>query len=106
MNQCVGAKNYRYFLLFITMHMILTTYAFILGVFILYYYIELNNLHKARFMYNLYKISNKTTEEVIEATNWTVYKFVIARNYAFFSSLVLLVSISITLFFFYYTIVH
>jgi hypothetical protein len=40
---------------------------------------------------------NKSTNEVVDADYLTVYKYVIFKNYAFFSSIVLLVTISVTL---------
>lgn len=49
-NQCVGANNYRYFLLFISVHSILCAYAGGLGLLILYDYVKRNNLLNAQFM--------------------------------------------------------
>jgi hypothetical protein len=47
---------------------------------------------------------NKSTNEVVDADYLTVYKYVIFKNYAFFSCIVLLITIAITLFVF--TIYH
>jgi palmitoyltransferase len=49
-NQCVGANNYRYFLLFITIHCILCAYASIVGLAILWDFTQRNNLFKVQFM--------------------------------------------------------
>lgn len=35
-NQCVGLKNYKYFLTFLLLHAMLTTYAWVAGVIILF----------------------------------------------------------------------
>jgi hypothetical protein len=43
---------------------------------------------------------NKVTNELFEADYMTVYKYVIFKNYAFFSCLVLLITIAVTLFIF------
>ncbi len=92
-NQCVGANNYRYFLLFITVHCVLCAYSGILGLAILYDYTIRRNLLNAQFI-------NKATNEVVKSSYATVIKYVIFKNYAFFSAIVMLITISITLFIF------
>jgi len=49
-NQCVGAKNYKYFLLFISTHAVMCLYTSILGLFILNNFIEKKNLYNVKFM--------------------------------------------------------
>jgi len=89
-NQCVGANNYRYFLLFITIHCILCAYAGTVGLIILYDYAVRRNLFNAQFI-------NKSTNEVYNSSYMNVFKYVIFKHYAFFSTNVILVTIAITL---------
>jgi hypothetical protein len=49
-NQCVGAKNYKFFLLFISIHAVMCLYTSLLGIFILRDFIEKKNLYKVKFM--------------------------------------------------------
>lgn len=49
-NQCIGAKNYKYFLLFLLSHIILCGYSGILGIIILYTYMLKNQLFDLKYM--------------------------------------------------------
>jgi low affinity Fe/Cu permease len=73
--------------------MILTAYASILGLFMLYYHAIDSNLFYAHFI-------NKTTGEVFESGYITVIKYLINKYYAFFAAIVLMATIAITLFLF------
>lgn len=89
-NQCIGAKNYRFFILFLFSHCILTFYAGGVGLLFLYYYIKDNNLLKATF----YK---RDTQEKVEGNLGIVLKYVMGNNYAFFCTVIMLIVIAIML---------
>ena len=89
-NQCIGARNYKYFISFILLHSILTLYAGVLGFSILYTYILKNRLFQTKFY-------NKLTSEQVDNSFIIIMKYVISKNYIFFASNVLLITIGITL---------
>lgn len=45
--------------------------------------------------------SNKATNEIVQPSYFTVFQYVIAKNYAFFAANVLLITIAVTLFLFF-----
>lgn len=92
-NQCVGAKNYKFFLSYIFLHTVLTGYAGVLGVLILIEYVQRKNLINAKFY-------SHSQNQLIQTNIYTVIRYVIAQNYTFFSSIVMLLAITITLGFF------
>jgi len=75
------------------LHSILCSYAGVLGFSILYTYILKNKLFHTKFY-------NKLTNEHVETSNYVIIKYVISKNYIFFASNVLLLTIGITLFIF------
>lgn len=93
-NKCIGVKNYRYFLLFLLSHCLLTAYAGGLGFTLLYYYIIENDLFHATFF-------NSATKERIDSDYLIVFKYVIGHHYAFFATNTMLVVIGITLLVFF-----
>ena len=48
-NQCVGLHNYKYFLSFIFLHALCMTYGFVMGIQILLYLVERDNLMDMTF---------------------------------------------------------
>lgn len=68
-------------------------YAGILGLSILYTYAIKRKLFNVKFY-------NKKTNEQIEASYSVIFNYVIGNNYIFFSSIVLLLTMGITLIFF------
>ena len=92
-NQCIGAKNYRFFLLFLFVHWILVTYSGSLGFYLIYNLIIEKNLLKAHFF-------NPITNEEIQSNYKVVFQYLLYNYYAFIATNIMLIVISITLFVF------
>ena len=92
-NQCIGAKNYRFFLLFLFVHWILVTYSGILGLYLIYNLIIEKKLFKVHFY-------NPMTNEEINSSYKVVFQYLIYNYYAFIATNIMLIVISITLFVF------
>ena len=94
-NNCVGAKNFRYFLYFLFIHWILVTYASIIIIFIMYYEIKEKNLFNQIF----YDVQ---TKETYKATYMTVLRYLMYKNYIIFATSLMLIATSFFLLFFMY----
>lgn len=94
-NNCVGAKNMKYFLYFIFSHWVLVSYASFLGLLIFYYEIKEKKLFSQVFY-------DYETKQEIKATYITVYRYLLWKNYIFIASILMLISTSFFLIFFMY----
>jgi len=94
-NNCVGAKNFRYFFYFLLIHWILVTYAGILVIIIFYYEIKEKNLLKQLF----YDVQ---TKEQYKATYITVFRYLLFKNYFLSATAIMLLVTSFFLIFFMY----
>ncbi len=94
-NNCVGAKNYKYFLYFIFIHWILVSYASIIMIFVFYYEIKDKKLLSQIF----YDVQ---TKEHYKATYMTVFRYLAFKNYALFATSFMLIVTSFFLFYFMY----
>ena len=92
-NNCIGAFNYKYFLLYLLSHTLLTLYMGVIGVIMLYYYIIDNKLMNAYFV----KVESG---EKIKGDISIVIKYMINKHYGFFATTVMLIVIGISLFVF------
>ena len=94
-NNCVGAKNFKYFLYFLFTHWILVTYASILSLSFFYYEIKEKDLFNQIF----YDYQEK---KQIKATYMTVFRYLLWKNYILFATTFMLLSTSIFLMYFMY----
>lgn len=92
-NNCIGAFNYKYFLLYLLSHTLLTLYMGVIGVVMLYYYIIDNKLMNAYFV----KVESG---EKIKGDISIVMKYMINKHYGFFATTVMLIVIGVSLFVF------
>ena len=90
-NQCIGAKNYRFFLSFLFLHFILTTYSSSLGFYLIYNYTVEKKLFKAHFY-------NPITNEEVNSSLKIIFQYLLSNFYAFIATNIMLIVISITLF--------
>lgn len=75
-NNCVGLGNYRYFITFTVLHMLLCWYGAAIGVLVFWGIIDSQNLWNAKF-------ANTQTGEEVETTFYTVVKYVCFQEFAF-----------------------
>ena len=94
-NNCVGAKNFKYFLYFIFIHWVLVTYASILAISVIYYEIKEKELFN-QIYYDL------QTKQPYKATYMTVFRYLLWKNYILFATTLMLLSTSFFLLFFMY----
>ena len=94
-NNCVGAKNFKYFLYFIFIHWVLVTYASILALAFFYYEI------KEKKLLNQVYYDVKTRQQY-NATYMTVFKYLLWKNYPLFGTTFMLLVTSVFLLFFMY----
>ena len=95
-NNCVGAKNLKYFYYFIFIHWVLTLYAAILASAFFYFEIKEKKLLEQTF-YDL------KTGERFKATYPTVFRYLLWKNYPLMATTLLLSFMSFFLIFFLYT---
>ena len=89
-NNCVGAKNMKYFFYFIFIHWILVTYASVLSLFFFYYEIPEKNLFNQIYF-------NVQTKERYKATYMTVFRYLLWEHYVLFATTFMLLATSIFL---------
>ena len=89
-NNCVGAKNMKYFFYFIFIHWILVTYASVLSLSFFYYEIQEKNLFNQIYF-------NVQTKERYKATFMTVFRFLLWEHYVLFATTFMLLATSIFL---------
>ena len=94
-NNCVGAKNIRYFFYFIFIHWILVTYASALALAMFYYEIKDKNLMQQVF----YDVQ---TGQPFKATYITVFRYLLWKDYLFVATTMMLLATSIFLLYFMY----
>jgi hypothetical protein len=94
-NNCVGAKNIRYFFYFIFIHWILVTYAAIIALAMFYYEIKDKNLMQQVF----YDVQ---TGQPFKATYITVFRYLLWKDYLLFATTMMLLATSIFLLYFMY----
>ena len=68
--QCVGEKNYKYFVLFIFTHCLLTLYGAFIGVLTIYWIIKKDNLFDLKF-------KNYKTQQIVDASFFVVIKYLL-----------------------------
>ena len=94
-NNCVGAKNIRYFFYFIFIHWILVTYSAIIALAIFYYEIKDKNLLHQVF----YDVK---TGQAVKATYITVFRYLLWKDYLLFATTMMLLATSLFLLYFMY----
>ena len=94
-NNCIGAKNLKYFYYFIFSHWILVTYAAILACAMFYFEIKEKKLFEQIF----YDVK---TGQQFNATYLTVFRYLLWKNYCLMASTLMLIFISFFLFYFFY----
>ena len=94
-NNCIGAKNLKYFYYFIFAHWALVSYAGILACAMFYFEIEEKKLFDQIF----YDVQ---TGEKFNATYLTVFRYLLWQNYCLVATTLMLIFISFFLFFFFY----
>jgi palmitoyltransferase len=94
-NNCVGAKNLKYFYYFIFMHWVLVTYASVLSCAIFYYEIKDKKLFDQIF----YDVK---TGQKYKADYKTVFRYLLWNNYSLIASTLMLIFMSVFLIFFLY----
>jgi hypothetical protein len=94
-NNCIGSNNYRYFILYLFTHLLLTAVSFVIGMNILLDHIQNKKMLEMKFV-------NKTTGEELETNYMTILKYITYHYYGFFSCLLMLLVIAIVLFFFFF----
>ena len=92
-NNCVGANNLKYFLLFLYLHSVLTCYMSCLALYLLYNEIVEKKLFNQRFY-------NPITKEHFETNYWIVFRYLLGKYYCFIATTAMLMVISIFLFVF------
>jgi len=89
-NQCIGAKNYKYFLMFLLSHFLLVAYASTVGIIIIYTFVVDKKLFHAKYY-------NTLTKTELNASFFIVVKYLLSTHYAFITTNIMLFVISITL---------
>lgn len=88
-NQCIGLRNYKYFLTFLFLHAWLCTYGFLAGVAIIIGIVDQERLWTASF----------TTADgrQIEANWWIILQYITQQHQAFVSVVLLCLAVAIML---------
>ena len=94
-NQCVGLYNYRWLLTFLILHAFLTTYGFVLGICILFHYVDSKRLFENYFV-------NPQTGEKFAPSWYIILRFVSAEEQMMCSVCILCLIVSIMLYIFYF----
>ena len=89
-NNCVGAKNIKYFFYYIFIHWILVTYAAILSLSFFYYEIQEKDLLNQIYF-------NAQTKQQYKTTYFTVFRYLLWENYTLFATTFMLLATSIFL---------
>ena len=95
LNNCIGAKNLKYFYYFVFTQWVLTSYSATLCFFIFYYEIKEKKLFEQIFY-------DVTTGVKYNATYITVFRYLLWKNYFFMAGGIMLVIMSVFLIFFLY----
>ena len=94
-NNCIGAKNLKYFYYFIFIHWVLVSYASILSGAFFYFEIEEKKLFEQIFF-------DVNTKQQYQATYITIFRYLLYKNYFFMATSLMLIFMSFFLFFFLY----
>lgn len=96
-NNCVGLKNYRYFILFVFSHGVICTYGAIVGILVFWGIADEQQLWNARFL-------NYSTSEEVKATYYIIGRYLLNQEsfFAFVTILCILMSIMLSLFCIYH----
>ena len=89
-NQCIGAKNYKYFLMFLLTHFLLVAYASAVGIIIIYTFVVDKKLFHAKYY-------NTLTKTELNASFFIVVRYLLSTHYAFITTNIMLFVITITL---------
>lgn len=89
-NQCIGAKNYKYFLMFLLSHFLLVAYASTIGIIIIYTFVVDKKLFHAKYY-------NTLTKTELNASFFIVVRYLLSTHYAFITTNIMLFVIAITL---------
>ena len=94
---CVGEKNYKWFLMFIGAHALLTVIGSLVAILIFYDIVQSKKLLEANFR-------SMKTGEVFSATYYTVWQYLLQKYGGFFfvSMLCVIMALALTGFFFYH----
>lgn len=95
-NNCVGAKNLKYFYYFIFTHWVLVTYAAILSSAFFYFEIKEKKLFQQIFY-------DPQSGKKFEATYATVFRYLLWKNYFLMATTIMLLFMSVFLIFFLYS---
>lgn len=94
-NNCVGAKNFKYFFYFIFIHWVLVTYGAILAL--AFFYFEIKDKKLLNQVY--YDVQ---TKQQFKATYMTVFRYLLWKDYCLFATTLMLMATSIFLGYFMY----